>query len=317
MAKRAFLLALSGSEQSRYAAEVCWDLARQTGARVTAQHVIDTETIKEVIVHEKPGLIGTYPFAETYHTVCSMLHALGKKLIDVYTVSANKAGVEGDTVIDEGEPVHEICRRATEHDLVIMGHQPSAPSDIEPDRRQFRRASIAEGLAHMCTRPLLVVQKRCRPWSNMRIVISIEHINESYVNACLNMAESLSMKPQVLCLAMGVHAEDPCKFITNLRKDNPRLADVPIQVKEGVGVIVEDNESWWLLETDIESESLSDTLIMLPTRALAGERITILGSCPDVFIRQLTLPSILLWPEEEAKLEVKPKKKGTAASSGR
>jgi nucleotide-binding universal stress UspA family protein len=298
MKNSSILLALSGSEQSRYAAELAFALAWQTGARVTAQHVIPTETLTEMLIQEKPGLIGISPYSDAYRNVYGVMHSLAKKLMEAYNMTAVAHKLEINSFIDNGNPVYEICKRALEHDLVIMGHKPCRSASPPSEHSQFIKASVAEGLAHQCPRPLLVVQGECRPWSNMRIVISTEHVNESYINSCLNMARNLKMKPHVLVLSMGIREEDPDKFIRDLKADNRRLSHVNIVMKEGLGVIDEEKNNWWLLDTDVEAEVAPNTLIMLPTRNLAGERVTVLGSTPDLFIRHLTLPSILLCPEE-------------------
>ena len=45
-------------------------------------------------------------------------------------------------------------------------------------------------LAHECARPLLIVQADAGNLKTMTILLSSEHVNENYINACLDFADS-------------------------------------------------------------------------------------------------------------------------------
>ncbi|HEY9870907.1 MAG TPA: universal stress protein [Candidatus Obscuribacterales bacterium] len=299
MINPSILLALSASEQSRFAAELCWALAAQTGARVTAQHVVDSRGAWDLLGHDRPGFLGSGMFVTAHEQLVAALYTLGGKLLEVYDAHASARAIRGESVLDEGNPVREICRRAPEHDLVVIGHKPSTFESPEDERRKSLRFSVAESLAHECPRPLLVVQERCEPWSDMRILLSLRHVNQNYIHSCLQMASTLRIDPEIVGLSTGIHEEDATTFAANLRQQNPDLSHVPINVTRLSDTILNPEKcAWWTSEEDIEADALPDTLLVMPTRELEGRRLTVYGSSPAFFIRHLKLPCILLWPEE-------------------
>jgi len=299
MATQSILLGLSASEKSQYAAEVCWWLAEKTNAAVLAQHVVDSQGAWELLGHDRPGFLGSGPFVGAYQTLAASLLSVGQKLADVYDARAAARPITSESVVDDGNPVQEIQRRANEHDLVVIGHHPSIVESPENEHRHRRRFSVAETLAHVCPSPLLVVQEQCEPWSKMRILLSVKHVNEHYINFCLDLASQLSLEPELVGLACGIHEEDHAMFVADLRKSNRNLYNVTIKVKHLTDYSLDENTcSWWTCEDDIEWDALPDTLIAMPTRKLEGRRITVYGSSPAYFIRHLRLPTILLCPEE-------------------
>lgn len=299
MKGKSILLALSGSLQSRYAAEVCWRLAKRLGAEVTAQHVVDTHNAWEFLGQDVSGFIDSQRYLVAYQNLCNSLFTLGEDLSVSYKVEALKQGLQPQCLIDEGNPVAEICNRAERHDLVVMGHQPQFEEPPEFPNSQFVRRSVAESLAHCCQRPLLVVQSDAPDWQSMTIMISIEHINEIFIDSCLDMACALRLSPALVCISGGNRVESPTAFVSDVRAANPRLARVPIAVSES-----EDNnplpavDFWDFPKDQAQWDVWNNTLMVIPTRKLGGQRVTVIGSSVSMFVRYLTLPSILLWPEE-------------------
>ncbi len=299
MNKMSILLALSGSEQSYEAAQLAWKLAGQTDANVVAQHVVDTRSAWALLGNDKPGLVGSGLYVAAYETLCNSLRELAKKLADKYEDMAGAEKIKSDCVIDEGNPVHEICSRAKGHDLVICGHAPTRTKPVERDRSRYLRLSVAEGLALECPRPLLVVQERWQPWKALKILISVDHLNIEYVDACLRTASLLGLKPQLVCLATGVHEESPQNLIRDLRKAHTELASIEIEVALFGDFTVDENSSLWSHRpVRVELDAYSDSLVVIPTREIGGKRITIFGSSPELFIQHLTLPNMLFYPEE-------------------
>lgn len=310
MKGKSILLALSGSQQSRYATEVCWNLASKLEAMITAHHVVDSHSAWEFLGHEKPAFLESGRYLAAYQSLCKSLFCLGEELAEAYTSEAKKRGIDDICIIDEGNPIEQICRRALNHKLVVIGHRPQ--SALQPiidtnedgplphSAGQFMRLSIAEALSNECARPLLVVQDKCNAWTSMTIMISMDHINEIFINSCLDMAESLNVNPVLLCLSSGAHEESAESFIKDIRESNQRLRDVPMAVAPANGQIsVYNNDNWFVPgEGKLDKEQFHNTLVVIPTRKVAGERITVVDSSPALFVRYLSLPSILLWPEE-------------------
>ena len=298
MKGKSILLALSGSQQSRQATEVCWRLARQLGATITAHHVVDSHSAWQFLGHENPGFLSSSLYLEAYQGLLSDLFKLGELLADSYAADARLVGVDNVCLIDEGNPITEICRRAASHKLVVIGHR---GNKSRQPRSQFQRLSVAEALSHDCPRPLLVVQAECKSWTSLSIMISLDHINEIYINSCLDMAEVLGLKPALICLTGGAHEETAEDFVQNIRRSNPRLNEVTIAMAPAQQDISVSIENCYKPENEVQKFDPAfwcNTLIVIPTIMVAGERLTVVDSSPSLFVRYLSLPSILLWPEE-------------------
>ncbi len=303
MQKLSILLGLSGSEQSKFAAEVAWNLAERTNGRILAQHVIDSRTMWEVLRNDKPGFIGSGPYIAAYESICTSLKSLANSLTEKFEAVSQGRNISVETAVDEGSPVQAICARAKFHDLVIVGHQPRHLQARAREHCNYIRYAVAEGLAHECPRPLLVVQREVNAWKSMTILLSIDHVNFSFISACLEMAAFLGVQPNVVVLAGGKHEEPPLQFLKDLKDAAPGLAHVPVQVKVFSGFSVDDSYSLrHPEELQLDWYPEDDTLLVIPTRASGGERITIFDTTPDLFVRNLTLPSIMMWPEEHTEL---------------
>lgn len=297
MRGKSILLALSGSRQSRYATEVCWSLAEKLGATITAQHVVDSHSAWEFLGHDKPGFLDSSRYVDVYQGLLNNLFELGESLTNAYAEQAGRLGQEAICVTDEGNPISEICRRAVNHKLVVIGHKPA--SSKKRAREHFKRLSVAESLAHDCSRPLLIVQDECKEWTSLAIMISLDHINEVFINSCLDMAKALGLNPSLLCLTGGANEEDPEQLVKDFRQANTRLKEYPIAVVHAEKDISVGIEDWYAPENQpYVRENWTNPLIVIPTRMVAGERITVVDSSPSDFVQNMTLPSIMMWPEE-------------------
>ncbi len=313
MKGRSVLLALSGSQQSKFAAELCWSMANKLGAEVTAQHVIDSHSAWEFLGHEKPGFLDSEKYLTEYQSLSASLFGLGEDLAAAYAAESTAHAQSPLCIVDEGNPVSKICERALSNDLVVIGHRPTGLSSGQNPRSQFWRLSMAEALAHDCPRPLLVVQEPVTSWQTLAVMTSTEHINELFINSCLDMATALQLQPALLCLS-GCQDLKPVEFMRALRDANPRLETVPIAITdEASEEIVDESLLWSVSLPETVPEIAGSTLIVIPTREIGGHRVTVLGSSPSSFIRFLNLPSILLWPEEYIFSFAAATKKNTAA----
>jgi len=234
---------------------------------------------------------------------------LAKNLESSYITEASRHGIKTDFILVEGDPVAAISERALEHDLVVIGHRPYSSSPNIAHRRQFLRLSVAEALSHECPRPLLIVQDDTPLWSEMTVLLSIEHLNEQYIDACLDLSKVLDVKPNILCLSMGDNEEPAPSFIHDLKEANPRLKDTKVEVTTLEDVSTLNGQAFpghCALRPD--AGQMSNTLPVLPTRELAGNRTTILGGSPSLLVRFLALSTILLLPEEHLLQSVVPAK---------
>ena len=298
MRNLSILVCLDGSAYSRYAAELAWRIAKNTGANVTAHHVIDTKGTEEFIVQEPAGFLNGKLYRSAYNNVRQELRDLAHELRDTYLKESTRHGIRTDFVIDEGDPVLAIAERAKSHDLVIIGHKPHAERTKPLYRRQFLRLSVAEALSHDCPRPMLVVQGETELWSEMTVLVSIEHLNQNYVNACLDLAKLLSLRTNLTCLSSGDCEEPADRLIKDLRQSDPRLADVAIDVARLEDISMLDGQPVLEQFAEMDARRSTATLPVIPTRATGGNRVTVLDGSPTLFVRFLSLPSMLLLPEE-------------------
>lgn len=297
MKGQSILLALSGSRQSRFATDVCWGLAQKLGAKITAHHVVDSHSAWEFLGHENPGFLNSDRYLDVYQELVKQLFVLGEDLAEEYTKEAKKLGIDNACIVDEGDPIKQICKRAINHKMVIIGHRPS--NKVQTLSSQFQRLSLAESLSHDCPRPLMIVQDECKQWTSLAIMISLDHINEIFINSCLDMAKALGLTPSLLCLTGGAHEETPENLVRDLRTANERLKDMAIALVPAQKDISVKVDQWYAPDNlPFRKEIWENPLIVIPTRMIAGERITVFDSSPSHFVRYLTLPSIMLWPEE-------------------
>jgi nucleotide-binding universal stress UspA family protein len=297
MHRPAILLAITGSEESRFAAEMCWDIAEKTNGKVLVQHVVDTETICELLRNDDGGIIGHSAYAETCKSVTQELHSLAAKLLSACVATGTKRQIETNLVIDHGNPIGEICRRACEHDLIIVGHRLPKLQLGHKRGCEYMKYAIAEGLVHNCPRPLLVVQQRHTEPATMKVVVTPDEANMGFVDACLKTASLLGMHPELLCIATDSRNE---QARASFRKAIHELAGASVRVHIVGELVVEDTLSF-LDATGGEEIDLdpSKTLLVMPTRGTGAARTTIIGVKPELLLHNSTPPNVLLWPEEQ------------------
>lgn len=281
MESSSILLPLTGSQESLYAAELAWDLAKKTGAKVTAQHVIDTRGSLEFISPEKPGLIGSGLYVAAYESICQSLEALAIKLENSYNSRAASLGISTDFVVDKGDPAEEICKRANDCNLIIMGHRPRGWASNQG--RQFVKPSLAEKLAYKIKVPLLIVQEPIRTMTDFAIFASMDHANTKWIKTCMQSVQAIGASCRLTFLPSKNHAESPADFIANLRQANPELDNADIRV------------------ANTYLEALQDRgrhLIVIPTIDAGNQRITGVSQSPSQLIQDYSFGALLLWPEE-------------------
>ncbi|MBX9691797.1 MAG: universal stress protein [Cyanobacteria bacterium] len=299
MQSLSILLGLSGSEESKSAAEIAYAIALKCNGRICAQHIVDEKSLWEILRSGKPGLIGSGPYIDAYEKGCEGLTRLGNALLEKFEAVYQGRSVPVETLIERGSPIELICERAKDHNLVIVGHEKRDQQNKSRSHSNFLRHAVAEGLAHECPRPLLVVQESIQSWNSMTVLISVDHVNFTFIKACLDMAKLLRVPPKVVVLTGGVHEEPPEQLLSDLKAADPDIGAVPVAVRVFTGLTAEDGFS--LRHPDelhLDWAPEPDTLLVIPTRNLGSERLTIFDSTPDLFVRFLNLPSLMMWPEE-------------------
>lgn len=184
-----YLVSIDGSEESRSASFLAWELAKQTGARIVAQHVIDTAAVWRLLSYDRAGFIGSGVYMEAREKINSALYAIAESLMLSYTSQIEGQSLEFETCIDEGDPATEIARRAKDHDMVIVTHRRGARAD-ESNR-------LFEKLSATCCCPVLVIGNSQKRWSKMRIFVSAEMIEAKSIAALYRLAGMLGLPAEI------------------------------------------------------------------------------------------------------------------------
>ncbi len=302
MSSESILLSLDGSAQCRYAAEVCWAVAKANGLTVNAQHVVDSLAAWDFLNFDIAGFIGSEPFFEAHELMLSCLNSIGESLTEAYEGQAAGHEITGSTMLDEGTTIREICWRAKDHMLVAIGQRSTGMGSPDEDKRRLPRRSIAESLTYYSPRPLLVIQDRCEAWSKMRIVLSSLSVPSTLLQSCLDFAKRVQIETEIRLILINDNQKngevekpslETCSeakhIIDDMSKLIPAIKNLKVDVRKTGNL-----NSYW----QIDAEEDSETLLVVPVSEMAGIRRTPFGTTPDTVIRYLNHPAVLLWMEE-------------------
>lgn len=299
MSKHSILLALSGSEQSRNAAELSWKIAKQLKAEVIAEHIIDSAYLWEFYRNDKPGFIGSGPYISAYEATLAAMRTTAEKLLLSYESHANGQGIAGDNFYKEGNPIEILTEDAKGCSLLVMGHNPHGERRTKA-HQSHSRYSLAEGIAHLSTTPLLIVQSNPVEWRSITVVSEIDHLNLKYIHSCLRLAELLGLPARLEFWGSGSREEKPAQIKKNILDLLPESERSTFEFAFFGGQALKQRKDFFQRRDLTKALTApGDTLFVLPTRRLASETISVFGMEPEDFIRSLALPCILLWPEEQ------------------
>ncbi|HEY9871355.1 MAG TPA: universal stress protein [Candidatus Obscuribacterales bacterium] len=290
MQDKSILLAVDGSVQAHWAAELCLALSERYNTRVTAQHVVDSVAIWEFLAHDLPGLIGSGPYMAAFEPIRTQLVSIGQTLLQVYENRCQSRGLTPETVLDEGSYVPEICRRARAYDLVAVGHKRTNLKSLSDERRRFVRHSLAEKLSHYCTRPLLIVQESCEMWTSISIIVSARRDYSDSISRCADLARYLSLPMRIVYWKERAAEEDGA--LHSLVQQKAVLKDVFPELVIEMDIIQGPLAPWL---PNIEFER--DTLVTIPALPEPGTCMTPFGVSSDMLVRYCGLPCLLLWLE--------------------
>lgn len=297
MLKKQILLGLDGSAQSRYAAELAWTMAKRSSFSVIGQHVVDSLAAWDFLGFDIAGFIGSGPYFAAHETMRNSLYSIGESLVEAYKSLADDNDIEGEVFLDEGTTIREICQRAKDTDIVMLGHRSTGMRGPDEDRRRLPRRSIAESLTHYCPRPLLVIQDRCKPFTSMRIMLGSNQVPSDLLSSCFELAKSFKIQPSIRYLLERegagedeVVAPEGMKVLSDYAKLVPEIAGCTHEVKTTRDL----NEYW-----KTEAEADPDTLVVVPVMEISSVRRTCFGNSPDLLVRYMNHPAILFWIQKE------------------
>ena len=287
-----FLLALNATEHSLYAAETAWFLAKRTGAKVVPFHVVDTHGALHFFGPGKAGLTGSGVLVRAYEQLCDSLANIAEKITESYEARARGCGVAGDMLVGEGDPAEEILKRGGAHSLIVVGY--GAPQLVSGSSAPGVRFSVADRIAHHCSRPLLLVRRPLSAVSEVTAVVSINHVNEIWLKNCLSMAQQLRVPFTISLLPPGQGDSSPSSFVKQLQDSDHALGQVKVRVLRP-----EEVASNFGQEFSFEEKAhVSQVLPVLPTIQQREGRTTLQGAGPTDFLAAINFDCVMLWPEE-------------------
>lgn len=134
------LIPTDGSEYTKAAVRKGLEMAKETGAEVTALYVVDQTSFIN------------FPMDSTIVSVYTLLEKEGEEAMEFVKKEAEMIGVKITTRIEEGSPSRKIVDLTAEHDLVVMGTL---------GRTGFSKlllGSVAERVVRFSKCPVLVVR---------------------------------------------------------------------------------------------------------------------------------------------------------------
>jgi nucleotide-binding universal stress UspA family protein len=134
------LIPTDGSEYTKAAVRKGLEMAKATGAEVTALYVVDQTSFIN------------FPMDSTIISVYTLLEKEGEEAMEFVRKEAEALGVKVSTRIEEGSPSRKIVDLSAEHDLVVMGTL---------GRTGFSKlllGSVAERVVRFAKCPVLVVR---------------------------------------------------------------------------------------------------------------------------------------------------------------
>lgn len=148
---KSILVGIDGSEHSRTALRYAIWLAKRLDAMVTGLHVVDIVSIEGSFFHDISGSLGFEPYLDFTSKMREALHERGVALLDEFRASCTNQSVRCDTALQIGIVPSEICERAREADLVVIGHR-----GINQRFSTGLLGGTAESVTRQCPKPLLV-----------------------------------------------------------------------------------------------------------------------------------------------------------------
>lgn len=148
---KSILVGIDGSEHARTALRYALWLGKRLGATVTGLHVVDIVSIEGSFFHDISGSLGFEPYLDFTTKMREALHERGRALLDEFVAACRTEGVRSDTALQIGIVPSEICERAREADLVVIGHR-----GVNERFSTGLLGGATESVTRQCPKPVLV-----------------------------------------------------------------------------------------------------------------------------------------------------------------
>jgi len=297
MSKFQILLALSGSKSAECAAELSWDFARKDGITILAQHVVNTKDAVRLFNCSEPGLVGSGLYAQAYDSLRTSLYSIAEKLSEKYEALANsKTKTNHQIVIDEGDPLFEILKRAETSDLVVAG-KPSSHVCLDGGEDS---KTLVEHLVEQSPVPVALLNRTSDDCSILKILVSTDQQDVSYIRECIKFADRIGKQFELVLIYTPSSDPDICMSIGNrLKRELPEIGDVRFKLRVLEDPVIPDAVALWKhCRCNLSIDVAPSALMVVPTRIVDGKRMTIFGIKAGDFVHRTMTSSALFWPEE-------------------
>jgi nucleotide-binding universal stress UspA family protein len=289
---KSFLLALDGSQEALFAADVAAALAETKNAKLTAQTVVDSQSLWEIVGQDLPGIIGSGPYMAAYQTIEMTLRSVAETLMHAFECRIANSGIEATCEIDEGNIIDSILRRAISHDLVVMGHK-SKFRQRHIHQKRYINTSLCQRVAELCPVPLLVVQNAMQLWKRSVLLVSAETYSRETIKAFVQLTKLTGRKAEIVCTGRSKTIDS---LINSVRQELSESYDKEAD-KMPISVV---GRRLYELEKFLSSSGAenNDTLVVLTTCATEQGRKVCTGESLDYVIRDVAAACTLFLPPQ-------------------
>ncbi len=148
---KSIIVGLDGSDHSRSALKYATWLAGRFDATVTGLHVVDIVSIEGSFFHDISGSLGFEPYLDFTSKMREALQERGTAILDEFTRVCQAGGVPSETALQIGIVPSEICERAREADLVVLGNR-----GVNQRFTTGLLGGVTESVTRQCSKPVLV-----------------------------------------------------------------------------------------------------------------------------------------------------------------
>jgi hypothetical protein len=189
-----------------------------------------------------------------------------------YSSRAEGRFAESHCYIDEGVPADEIAARAADHELVIVGYDPS--------KTRPEGLSLPEQLAQKCSCPVLAVGAHSHGWSKMQVLLSVDIADDDTVSQIYNMGRRMGLPTEVF-LGSGVEQVDPDSYLLGCWSRAVGVHDVKLGTLK-----------------DRVRSAPADGLIVVGSEHVAGPNFARNRSLIRAFIKASDERAVMFWPDQ-------------------
>ncbi len=140
MAFSKILVPTDGSEYTKPAIQQAIELAKMSGAKVTALYVLDQTVLTNM------------PMDTAVMNVYKTLEKEGQEAVNYVMELAKEAGVEAELEVKEGAPVKVILEESQNYDIIVMG------TLGRTGMSKLLMGSVAERVVRAAACPVMVVR---------------------------------------------------------------------------------------------------------------------------------------------------------------